>query len=98
MRLKWVFYLSLYQKGRMDKKKHLCEQKTGMGNVKSTRLEDLEYDVANLKNDNRNIKMLYENLDRLQIRMKKNEEDPTILDVIKVWIRRFLNVQRRFND
>jgi hypothetical protein len=45
----------------------ICQQEGRVhGTVKSTRLEDVEYDVANLKRDNKDIHSLYRTVEDCQ--------------------------------
>ena len=58
-------------------KKCLCEQAGRVhGTVKSTRLEDLEYDLAHIRSDNRDIHSLYERFDYLLNRLSSLENPP----------------------
>lgn len=70
-------------------KKHKCDEPTGLGNVKSTRIEDIEYDMANLKNDTQLIRGLYNQIEQLQKRMS-DYESQTITQALKKRIRRWL--------
>lgn len=68
-----------------------CEELTGLGNVKSTRIQDIEYDVANLKKDSGYIRNLYDQMERLENRMHEVEHPTKFKDKIRRWIWNWLD-------
>jgi hypothetical protein len=73
--------------------KHLCEQDGRThGTVKSTRLEDVEYDVANLKKDMRDYRNLWDQVNFLQNRVSDLEKPQHFMEFAKSWIRKWLNI------
>lgn len=58
-------------------------------------IDQLEYDVAGLKEDMKYVKGFQENIDQIQRELADREKDPTLMDVFKAWVRKFLDVPKK---
>ncbi len=58
-------------------------------------IDQLEHDVATIKEDIGNVHIVYQKLENALDRIRDLEEkEPTVMDLIKKWIRQFLQVSK----